>query len=661
MLKKYFLFVILVSLFSFSQKKGQSAIDSLKIILPKIKIDTVKVEILCLISKNFKNVDALQGIEFASKALTLSKKIKWFDGISISLINIGINKQHIGEIVQAEKNFQEAILFAKNKQNLIKANFGLGNLEFHKTNLPKALEFYFSALKLSESLKDEKLIENCFYYIGDTYKSMKNYKKALIYLNKSLILNKKLKNDYQIASTLTIIGEVYYYMSNIDKAILNLESAKKINEKINSNNGLLNTTFLLSKVYTKQGNLIQSLNNIKFSEKIAEKTNNTNLIAGCKLSEAATYIEMFTSKKPEYDDYIDLKKSEKLINEVIVYCKETKNTINLANCYQTQSELFTVLNKHKEAKIAIVNYAEIKDSIYSEKSKETVKNLEDQRTINLKNKEILINKITLESKEKQKWIYIFGIGFLAILGGLMFYQSQSRKKINLKLETLNQNLDQANKTKIKFLSILNHDLRSPVYNFIHFMQLQKESPELLDDKTKQEIEEKTILSAENLLISMEDILLWSKGQMDNFEPQPKLILLNDIFEYAQNHFKSETKIQLIFENSNNISIFTDENFLKTIIRNFTGNAIKALINTENPIIVWKAWQEQSIIFLSITDNGTGANEEKFKALYDENEVIGIQSGLGLHLIRDIAKAINCDISVDSNIGLGTTFLIKFGN
>ena len=193
------------------------------------------------------------------------------------------------------------------------------------------------------------------------------------------------------------------------------------------------------------------------------------------------------------------------------------------------------------------------------------------------------------------------------------------------------------------------------------MQLQKESPELLDDKTKQEIEEKTILSAENLLISMEDILLWSKGQMDNFEPQPKLILLNDIFEYAQNHFKSETKIQLIFENSNNISIFTDENFLKTIIRNFTGNAIKALINTENPIIVWKAWQEQSIIFLSITDNGTGANEEKFKALYNENEVIGIQSGLGLHLIRDIAKAINCDISVDSNIGLGTTFLIKFGN
>ena len=137
-----------------------------------------------------------------------------------------------------------------------------------------------------------------------------------------------------------------------------------------------------------------------------------------------------------------------------------------------------------------------------------------------------------------------------------------------------------------------------------------------------------------------------------------IININNIFEYSKNHFKSEDKILIIFENPNNISIFTDENFLKTIVRNFTGNAIKALVNAEKPTIVWKAWQEQNVNYLSITDNGAGANEEKFKALYDDSEVIGIQSGLGLHLIRDLAKAIDCEISVDSQVGVGTTFLLK---
>ena len=98
------------------------------------------------------------------------------------------------------------------------------------------------------------------------------------------------------------------------------------------------------------------------------------------------------------------------------------------------------------------------------------------------------------------------------------------------------------------------------------------------------------------------------------------------------------------------------------MRNLTGNAIKALQNrasdnTEKPTIVWKAWKENNSIYLSVTDNGNGANQEQFKALYDETEVVGIKTGLGLHLIRDLAKAIGCNITVQSKKGFGTTFTL----
>ena len=115
----------------------------------------------------------------------------------------------------------------------------------------------------------------------------------------------------------------------------------------------------------------------------------------------------------------------------------------------------------------------------------------------------------------------------------------------------------------------------------------------------------------------------------------------------------------IFENSEKLIIYTDENYLKTIIRNLTGNAIKALSTTNNPKLIWKAWSNQDTYFLSITDNGLGADKLKFKALYDDKEVVGIKTGLGLHLIRDLAKAIQIDITVHSTINQGTTFVLKF--
>jgi signal transduction histidine kinase len=64
-------------------------------------------------------------------------------------------------------------------------------------------------------------------------------------------------------------------------------------------------------------------------------------------------------------------------------------------------------------------------------------------------------------------------------------------------------------------------------------------------------------------------------------------------------------------------------------------------------------------FISITDNGKGADLEQFKALYDETEVTGIKSGLGLHLIRDMAKAISCSVSLDKKIQNGTSLVLIF--
>ena len=61
--------------------------------------------------------------------------------------------------------------------------------------------------------------------------------------------------------------------------------------------------------------------------------------------------------------------------------------------------------------------------------------------------------------------------------------------------------------------------------------------------------------------------------------------------------------------------------------------------------------------MTITDNGPGAEEAQFNALYHSEQTVGIKSGLGLHLVRDLAKAINTEIEVKSIVGQGTTINI----
>jgi signal transduction histidine kinase len=248
---------------------------------------------------------------------------------------------------------------------------------------------------------------------------------------------------------------------------------------------------------------------------------------------------------------------------------------------------------------------------------------------------------------------------LSFLGLVLFYQNKSRKKTNIKLAALNNDLVEANKVKTRFFSILNHDLRAPVSSIIQFLHFQKDNPGFLDSDTKASFENKILLAAEGLLHNMEELLLWSKGQMESFKPQMQKIEVETLFADIKSMYDYSTEYQFAFINPDKCSVLSDENFLKTIMRNMTSNAIKALNNRSGGIITWNAYRIDNQTVLSITDNGAGATAEQFQALYDDKAEVGSLSGLGLHLVRDLAKVIKCSIRVNSRPSEGTEILLIF--
>jgi hypothetical protein len=81
MIKKLF-FLLLVTSFSFGQKKeGQALIDSLLVELPKMKEDTLKVNLLISLSKEYTKSKNSEALINAQKALELTKKINWNEGL----------------------------------------------------------------------------------------------------------------------------------------------------------------------------------------------------------------------------------------------------------------------------------------------------------------------------------------------------------------------------------------------------------------------------------------------------------------------------------------------------------------------------------------------------------------------------------------------------
>lgn len=656
-MRHFFLLICFLASFLLAAQANNPVIDSLLLELKKNKTTVAKTDLLIEISKQYRNLNPNEGIKYGNEALALAKKNNLSQQTIFAMVSISDNYYNLGDIEKAFKLVNKANSLAKTNVEKIETLLSLGKIQLSKGDYKKALKIFYESLAIAEKDKNENGNMSSCYYIGVCYNYLMLPKKAIYYYTKSMASAKKLKNEKRILAALVGLGSQYEFSQQLDKAHQFYSQSLKMAYKLDDPFSIGTVSSSFGNLLFRMGKIDEALKMIKVSKEKAILINNYRLLSANEFLEGRIYLEM-AKKGESYENKNLLAEAEHLLKNCIETENELGNIIVVSQSYELLSEIYTLQNDYKKAKEYYVIHNKYQDSIYNEDTKQTIQSLEDERTIAIKNKEIEINKLKLSNQKKQTWFLIAGLAFLGILGGLLFYQSRNRKKTNEKLQQLNAELDEANKAKTRFFSILNHDLRGPVANLVFFLQLQKESPELLDEESIKRMQDKTMAGAENLLTSMEDILQWSKSQMENFKPQPQKFQIATLFEDTQKHFLSEENVQFQFENPNNLVIVTDENYLKTIVRNLTGNAVKALANVQNPTIVWKAFQENGATILSITDNGKGASQEEFKALYDAKEVVGIKTGLGLHLIRDLAKAIDCEIVVDSKINEGTKITLK---
>ena len=635
-------------------------------------------------AKYFSTGDFPNAEKYFTAALQIFDDAKIISGVIICNSNLGSVALVQNKYPEALKYYQNSIRAAEKAKLPKMAGMAYGNMGIIYSEQKKydlALKHFNEALRTHSEAKFTEGIASSYGNIGNVYFNSKGYDQALDYFKKALDLNIELKNKLGMAREYGNIASVYSEQAHLEDAFFNYDNALKLNKEIGNKKGIAISTKGIGEYYFKNNDLDKALINNKMALKIATEIGTKDIQKEIfkNLSEifekqgiadsAYIYFKKYFETKEDIDNENNRKQISRLEVQYEFDTKEekykTQQLLDTENLKQQrlQLDLNTVkLNlSNKERDLVKLNYLKTQSDLKAEQLAGLTKKEEllvAENEILLKKNEADIAKLSLATIEKQKWMMILGLIFLSIIGALFYYQSLVRKKTNRKLQILNIELDEANKAKARFMAILNHDLRSPVANLLQFLHLQKDNPELLDESNRKRLEDKTTSAVENLLVSMEDILMWSKGQMQNFKPQLKKTSVGSLFDDIKKHFESYENVQFKFINPQNLTPNTDADYLKTIMRNLTGNAIKAIEKQSNPKIIWKAWEEKEVKYLSITDNGSGVSPQQLQSLFDANN-LSTKSGLGLLLVRDLAKAISCEIKVNPRQEQGTTFVLKF--
>ena len=249
----------------------------------------------------------------------------------------------------------------------------------------------------------------------------------------------------------------------------------------------------------------------------------------------------------------------------------------------------------------------------------------------------------------------------------LFAYQEKIKQQNIELEEKARSLQDLNKTKDLFLSIISHDLRSPFNSLLGLTEILILNKEKIKNPEMLKLIDAIHESAEHAYKLVLNLLEWSRLQSNRIEYSPVVLNLKKIIYTNIELTKIQARnknINIIFEESrDSCYVNADENMVNTIIRNLLSNAIK--YTRSGGKITIRCECEKDFCTVNITDTGIGISEKMLTQILESNTQMSskgtsgeIGTGLGLVLCKEFARLNKGKISAVSEINKGSTFSLS---
>ncbi len=218
--------------------------------------------------------------------------------------------------------------------------------------------------------------------------------------------------------------------------------------------------------------------------------------------------------------------------------------------------------------------------------------------------------------------------------------------------------------KSRFISTTSHEFRTPLTSILSSAELLQFYGDKWPKEKKEEIFERIYTSVRNLTRLLEDILLVGKAEADKLEFQPEVINLtlfcHTLMEELQLGVSKKHKLQFICP-SQEISGRFDQKIIRQIIINLVSNSLK-YSPQGGTVQVQLAYQEGGVL-IKVKDEGIGIPQEDMEHLFENfhrarNVGVIAGTGLGLAIVKNGVELHQGQVTVSSDVGTGTTFIVS---
>lgn len=221
--------------------------------------------------------------------------------------------------------------------------------------------------------------------------------------------------------------------------------------------------------------------------------------------------------------------------------------------------------------------------------------------------------------------------------------------------------------KSRFLSYMSHEFRVPLgaIRSIARILLDRMDGPLTNEQQKQVGLIQS--SAIELTEMVDDLLDLAKVEAGRITISPAWFEMVDLFSALRGMFKpilSNLPVSLVFEEPVNLPrVYSDDKKLSQILRNLISNALKFTMEGKVTVSATRVGPDK--VRFSVWDTGIGISPEHVQSLFQEFVQVDSKHqkrlrgvGLGLALCKKFAELLGGEVSVVSEVGVGSTFSLE---
>lgn len=590
---------------------------------------------------------------------------------------------------------------------------------YHTDSFTASMQHYGAAIRIADSIGFKRGAADGRAGLAELQNSLGMLEESMGNALAALDLYAHIRDSAGIGRVLVSVGLVQNQLKQFDKALQSMRQARKAYIAAGSRRGELTALHNMAVIYTEQGDTagarqqyrenLQRALGTEYWVVLAATYNNLGILMDFKTEgdSALAYFEKaleYKRKRPNnasigntllnitrlYLERREFDKAESKLKEAEALILASAVKERIIDYHKIAGELYLAKGDYRESALHFQQEALFKDSLYEPQMTEQAARLEAAYTAKSQRREIelLSQASTLKDEEKARLRWITGsitAGLAISLTILVILVSRGRQRAkmvhilsqknteikrqqqeillqNQALSLQNLRLENVNREKDGLIGIVAHDLRAPLNRSAALAELVASLGPMTPEQERFLNMIKKVSEDGARLI--QDILELNAYESQQLRVELSRTNLSDLVEMSVHAFSKQAAdkdIAIDWEQRTAWGM-TDEKLLARIMDNLLSNAVKFTPKGRKVSLSISADAERH--WICVSDQGPGFSEQDKMQMFQKFQRLSARptggessTGLGLSIVQTLAQRIQASISVESELGKGTTFKI----